>query len=533
LTVRQLDGSILHATNGSGAPSLSSGDFWKLALLLGLTAAVRLIFFTGMALGDDVFYVTQSLACAQLASWPPEPLHWHTRLGVILPTVLSLKTFGTQPLAFVAWPLFISTLGVLVCFRVADDLAGRRAAWLAAMFQAVFPLEVIYATHLFPDVIVGLFSTLSVWSWIRALRSDRARDYIWAGTFFAAGYLCRETVIMDGPIYLALWLLAGRVWRPRLMWVALIPALVVALELGLYAATTDSPLYRWSAIMAQQKDPQSLQMIAAPLSGGSFWTDPLLMLVFAQEFGLYYLLAMPVAVYAVWRWPAMQPPAVWLLVGFIWLYYGTTMLTTWQPMQRDARYAAGLTVPVVILVAAALLRWPAVLRWPTVGLLMGTGLFAAGLDQGNTILAPHRDFVQSPYARDAVLEPFEYVGARWILGIESDAQFACVTDQGRGSVVRLVNAFEGAMLKPTASARYFVFSPDRRPDLSTRLTEQGWTVVAELPGRVALARALVGQLLALVPTQHQRAERILRPRGLIVVEAPVQRTEADESPRTR
>jgi hypothetical protein len=132
-----------------------------------------------------------------------------------------------------------------------------------------------------------------------------------------------------------------------------------------------------------------------------------------------------------------------------------------------------------------------------------------------------------------VLEPFEYVGARWILGIESDAQFACVTDQGRGSVVRLVNAFEGAMLKPTASARYFVFSPDRRPDLSTRLTEQGWTVVAELPGRVALARALVGQLLALVPTQHQRAERILRPRGLIVVEAPVQRTEADESPRTR
>src|SRR5207248_2213433 len=110
------------------------------------------------------------------------------------------------------------------------DLTDRRTAWLAAIFQAVFPLEVIYSTHLFPDVLVGLFSSLSIWCWIRALRGNRGTDYFLAGVFFAAGYLCRETVLMEGPIYLALWAWAGRWRRPRLAWVFLMPVAVLLLE---------------------------------------------------------------------------------------------------------------------------------------------------------------------------------------------------------------------------------------------------------------------------------------------------------------
>jgi hypothetical protein len=268
---------------------------------------------------------------------------------------------------------------------------------------------VIYATHLFPDIVVGLFSVLSLWHWIRALREDRACDYLWCGAWFAAAYLCRETVLLLGPVYLALWLLSGRLRRLRLAWVFLFPVLIVLLESALYAATTGSALYRWNAIRAHQQDPGNLDLVRTPLNGGNFWTDPLLMLVASKEFGLYMALAVAAAGYALWKWPALRPLAVWLLVGFLWIYFGPTTPTGWVPLPRDPRYAAALTTPAVIVVARALVPLRSTVRWAVAALLVGVGLFAAGLDQGRAIRAPHRAFLTSGYATASALEPFEYV----------------------------------------------------------------------------------------------------------------------------
>src|SRR5579872_7438463 len=123
------------------------GIVWKLGALLLVALVIRLAYFTGLALGDDVFYSTQALAWAESGSWPPEPHHWHTRLGIVAPAALAVRLLGPCPAAFILWPLVASVAAVLVCFLVARDLIGRRAAWLAAAFQAVFPLEVIYSTH--------------------------------------------------------------------------------------------------------------------------------------------------------------------------------------------------------------------------------------------------------------------------------------------------------------------------------------------------------------------------------------------------
>jgi 4-amino-4-deoxy-L-arabinose transferase-like glycosyltransferase len=491
-----------------------------MAGLLLAALLVRLLYFTGLALGDDVFYSTQAQAWAQSGNWPPQPLHWHTRLGMVAPVALCIKLFGPCPIAFVLWPLLASVTGVLVCFAVATDLVGRRTAWVAAVFQAAFPLELIYSTHLFPDVVVGVFSVLSLWYWIRGLRNDRATDYFLAGAFFASGYLCRETVLMEGPIYLVLWAWAGRLRRPRLAWVFVVPVVALALECGLYAATTGTPMYRWKAIAAQQQEAGNLELIRTGTSGGNFWTDPLLMLVARQEFALYQAFALAAAAYGLWRWPAVRPLALWLAVGFVWLYYGTTVPTRWVNLQRDPRYAVSLTTPAVILLAFALGSWPARLRWPVVGLLVGTGLFAAGLDQGQTIRTPHRLFVNSEYAAEAVLEPFEYAGALWEAG-PSPPAFGCAEDLGRPSVFRLFGELPGASVRRTSGSRYVVLSPERRPELLARLKGEGWEVVSSLSGEPTPSRALVALLLARLPSQQQRANRILHPPRLFVLRNPL------------
>ena len=269
-----------------------------ISVVILISLVLRLLYFTGMALGDDVFYMTQALSLAETGRWPPEPYHWNTRLGVILPTVLSIKTLGVQPLAFVLWPLLASTSSVLVCYLVANELVGPSVARVAAIFQAAFPLEVIYSTHLFPDVLVALFSTLSLWCWIRALRRGYARDFLASGVFLAAGYLCRETVIMEGPVYLALWLLAKCPRQPRILWALLGPVLIVSIECGVYAITAGSACYRWNAILAQQRNPGNLTLIQSSVSGGNFWTDPLLMIVANEEFGLYHVASFLVALVA-------------------------------------------------------------------------------------------------------------------------------------------------------------------------------------------------------------------------------------------
>ena len=126
-------------------------------------------------------------------------------------------------------------------------------AKLAAIFQAAFPLELIYSTHLFPDVLVALFSTLSLWCWIRALRNGKASNFLASGAFFAAGYLCRETVIMEGPVYLALWLLERCPRHSRILWALLGPVLVVSMECGIFAITAGTAFYRWEAILLSRQ----------------------------------------------------------------------------------------------------------------------------------------------------------------------------------------------------------------------------------------------------------------------------------------
>jgi hypothetical protein len=496
---------------------------WKMGLLLVCALGVRLLFFTGLAVGDDTIYGPQSLALTQHGHWPPEPLHWTTRLGIILPTVVSLKLLGLRPIAFVLLPLVASTLSVLVCFLAAKDLTGdRRTAWLAALFQAVFPLEVIYSTHLFPDVVVALFSVLSIWFWIRALRGDREWDYFLCGLFFAGGYACRETVFMEGPVYLALWALAGRLRRPRMAWVFVAPVLLLAVESGVYAVTAGSALYRWKAVAfgAQLKDPLNRALVEKSVSGGTFWTDPLLLLVTSTGFGLYHLVALALSPLLWFRFPSFRPLIAWLVVGFFWIYYGTTVPTGWVTLQRDARYAAFLTVPSVILVARFLLAAPAWIRWPVGALLVASGLFAAGLDQGSSVLKPFESFLDGDWANDATVEPSEYYAARWKLGLTQSPPFACASDRGRASVAHLLASLDGAVMRPSTQARYFVFSPLRRPDLLPALKAEGWTVAAEIPGEPTPSRALVARWLRFFPSQQERADRIAHPTGLLVMERP-------------
>jgi hypothetical protein len=496
--------------------------------LLALAVGIRLSFFSGYVLGDDGIYALQALAHARLHAWPPAPNHWATRLGITMPTTLALLCFGDGPLTYVLYPLIISTLGIPLCFRIARTVADEQTGWLAAIFMAVFPQQFLYSTQLFPDLIVGFFATLSIWNWILALRSERIANYLLTGLFFGVAYLCRETIIIEGPTYLAIWAYLGKLRRPRIVWTFALPVLILAGEFALYGFTAGTPWYRlghvsprsWTAgpDIGQQLAHAAGMQQPAGLYGGGFWTDPFLMLVGTYEFGLYYILAVFLCIVGWVRWPAMRLLVIWLTVSFLATYFGTTDPRHWSPLYRFPRYAAGLCIPTLILVAYGLNRLPAVWCRLTSAALIASGLFAASLDYGSTSLGPHRKFIQSRFAMDACMDPREYFAARWVQGIDETPTYVCSADDS-GS--KNLDALPACSREPRSASKYFVVSKERSPGLFKKMVQEGWKPVEEIPGVPTPSRAAVARLLWHIPSQKFRAQRIAQPPGLTILENPV------------
>src|SRR5438046_2731864 len=96
----------------------------RLLVILGIAIVVRVAFFTGLALGDDVIYAPQSMVFALGKGWPPQLLHWCTRIGLTIPTSLFIRLLGPVPFAFVVVP-FVASLGsICLSYRVAASVGG-------------------------------------------------------------------------------------------------------------------------------------------------------------------------------------------------------------------------------------------------------------------------------------------------------------------------------------------------------------------------------------------------------------------------
>ena len=126
---------------------------------------------------------------------------------------------------------------------------------------------------------------------------------------------------------------------------------------------------------------------------------------------------------------------------------------------------------------------------------IASGVFSAAMDQGNSILIPHRKYLASLYVEGAVLEPFEDFGARWSLGLVQVPGFFCAADAGRKAVVRMLTSLPGTSMRGTADSTFLVLSPERRPDLLADLKGRGWLEVAAFGGEVRGARWMTASLI--------------------------------------
>src|SRR5438128_1057185 len=132
-------------------PGKANPALIKLALLLLFALALRVIFWHGISPGDPFTYSLSAWDIVQ-GKWNPAFFYEQTtRWGLLFPLAASYRIFGVNEFSSLLWPLLTSLGTVVVAYLLALHLKNERAAILAGIIVATFPLEIIYASQPMAD----------------------------------------------------------------------------------------------------------------------------------------------------------------------------------------------------------------------------------------------------------------------------------------------------------------------------------------------------------------------------------------------
>ena len=273
------------------------------------------------------------------------------RFTVFVPVALAYALLGVGTLSTHLWPLFLSLLQIAAVLWLGYRWLGREAAILGALLLALFPLDVVYAGILTPDVVIACFVTCSVVSWIGAFEGREKPSRILP---FVAGVLCGLAVLTRPYAIVMLLFFAGdAIWRRasfrNLLQLCLGLASVGVPILLLYAIVTGDPLYSLRSISELCDVP--------PPGGAKLLFYPQLIWSLKSSTGLFAPLFVVAAVIGLIR-PTRQRLLLllWILPMLIYLEFGTESWTSYVPVFKSVRYLTPLLAPASLLTALVILE---------------------------------------------------------------------------------------------------------------------------------------------------------------------------------
>ncbi len=219
---------------------------WALAILLAVAAGVRVRWFTGLQMGDDVVY--SKITVDRLSGTTSFHNVHQTRSGFLLALMGAYAAFGPGEVPLVLYNLLTSLGLVAALFVLGRRLFGDAAGLAAGALAALHPNLVRFASECHTDTPAALWLTLAVAGLWAAESSARPRPLlVLSGLLAGWAYLHKEHAVFLIPFVIVRWLAGGRRWT----WYApmgLAFAGVFAAELAGFAILTDNPFKRYEMI---------------------------------------------------------------------------------------------------------------------------------------------------------------------------------------------------------------------------------------------------------------------------------------------
>jgi len=358
---------------------------WRLGGIVVLAAIVRVLFFTGFHGFDDVFYIQRSYELSQgIFSLPTT--HWAARIGLVGPTAVAYRAFGVSLGTTVLFPFLCSLLTVVATALLGRRLFGEPVGWLAAFLVAVFPLDVIFASMLFPTAPVTLLCGIGYGAFLLGDAEARQGWYLGSGAAFGLACVTHEAALVALSFYVVHVICQG---RPRKGHLLALAGFFMALAVDpVIHGFMGNPHVRLDVLSHTATAQGTATDVAYSGFNVKWITEPVIRLAAERTFGLFSWLITLIALYRVLRPATLQDRALSLIVVtvFVWTEYGTMSLHRYAPLARLPRYLCPLTLPAMWLLAKYLCD--AVRPKPRrilLAVLVASSLICLMVDSGNQL----------------------------------------------------------------------------------------------------------------------------------------------------
>lgn len=230
-----------------------SNDWLIVAFLVAFTLIFRLLTLQMINVGPDeidYWYYAKIL----FSKIPYGELnHRNIRWGIIIPTFLIQRIFGTYPLVYIVGPVLLSCLQSYFTYDLGKRLFNRGAGVLAVLMLTIFPYMIRTGSQIRPGIFSLTYLLAAFWVIVRNMDAFRTEKG-WRGAVVAAAvlvfcsYETKITNLYFLPFFAAtIYAVAGKRLKPLIMFLLLLLAGYLAEHL-LYFACTGEPLGRLSII---------------------------------------------------------------------------------------------------------------------------------------------------------------------------------------------------------------------------------------------------------------------------------------------
>ncbi len=367
-------------------PLVGLGDVAILVALVGTAVALRLAWFSGLGLGDDLLlrYDIQAIVRTGHPNVSPNVY----RFAWWIPSVITARWFGLGEAGLITPIVVFDAVGLVLVYLLGNALHGRTVATIATALAAATPLDFAWATMLTTDVTLSVFAAATMLFVVRALQHDdplrKRRAWMLAAIALWLAYHSKLSAIFLVPAIVLY--CAGE--RDRLDETA---STFVVTAAVLFAGTF---VITW-VFSGDALAPYHIELRAQGLTGVDAKAHPATLehvLLFVRW--LFLPIWTDSMIFSVYGWALVVLGTLGLALGvrpsalpgwwFLFLLLGMTFNVQrvdgmWVSGFRNVRHAHPLILPLALLVAAYLGAWAA--RWPRSALVAVVALVGVGLWQ--------------------------------------------------------------------------------------------------------------------------------------------------------
>lgn len=321
-----------------------------ITLIVILAIIIRIIFFSGVGLSDDLLYSYYSNQIAKGNFHFPTD-HHGTRIGIVFPVGFLYYLFGISDNISVLLPFIFSIGNIILIYFFGKLLFNKKVGLLASFLMAIFPLDVIFATKLMPDVPSAFFLGLAMYIFFSAEKNNSGIKYLMCGLFIGISYLLRENTLLIA-LFFAVYALYYKKFQLSYGLILIGFLAMILFEMFIFYNATGNPFYRYQEVNAHYLEIWKIENYYGRGSFPSMLFHYPFMLLTNFQLGFFFPLIFIALIFCFkYKKKETYPLIIWAIVLITYLSFGSASLSAYLPIPAIPRYIMIIEIPSILILA--------------------------------------------------------------------------------------------------------------------------------------------------------------------------------------